>query len=150
MTHVSLNRFPLEKSFNNLMDDIFSDLPVMFKNGNGQKGWAPVNIRETQNGYSVEVVAPGFEKSDFKVNVEHDVLTIAAEKKEESNQEVEGAGKEKHIRREYAYRSFKRSFTLDEKINAAAIEAKYNNGVLTLNLPKKEEVKQSAQEINIQ
>jgi HSP20 family protein len=57
---------------------------------------------------------------------------------------------EKEIRREYSYRSFKRSFTLDEKIDAAGIDAKYVNGVLTLNLPKKEEVKSASKDINIQ
>ena len=56
----------------------------------------------------------------------------------------------KQIRREYSYRSFKRSFTLDEKINAEGIGAKYQNGVLTLNLPKKEEVKAAVKEITIQ
>ena len=57
---------------------------------------------------------------------------------------------EKQIRKEYSYRSFKRSFTLDEKTDGSAIDAKYVNGVLTLNLPKKEVVKPSVQQINIQ
>jgi HSP20 family protein len=71
-------------------------------------------------------------------------LTISAEKKDEVKKE-----NEKQIRREYSYRSFKRSFTLDEKIDATNIEASYINGVLTLNLPKKEVVKASATEIVI-
>jgi HSP20 family protein len=97
------------------------------------------------------VVAPGFEKTDFKVNIDQDVLTVSAEKKEEVKENAENAAKtDKQIRREYSFRSFKRSFTLDEKIDAGGIEAKYNNGVLTLNLPKREVVKGSAQEINIQ
>ena len=57
---------------------------------------------------------------------------------------------EKEIRKEYSYRSFKRSFTLDEKIDGNAIEAKYVNGVLTLNLPRKEEVKTASKDISIQ
>ncbi|MEI2737455.1 MAG: Hsp20/alpha crystallin family protein [Chitinophagaceae bacterium] len=104
----------------------------------------PVNVKETEKGYLLEVVAPGFEKADFKVNLNQNLLTISAEKKEELKEE-----KEKQIRREYSYRSFKRSFTLDEKIDATNIEASYVNGVLTLNLPKKEEVKASATEIVI-
>ncbi len=72
------------------------------------------------------------------------MLTISAEKKEEVKEE-----NQKQIRREYNYNSFKRSFTIDEKIDATNIEASYNNGVLTLNLPKKEEVKVSATEITI-
>jgi HSP20 family protein len=146
MTHVKFSHRPFEKSFNNLMDDLFSELPVLYKNGINQlNGFAPVNIKEKEKGYQVEVVAPGFEKNDFKVNIEQDTLTISAEKKEEAKNE-----NEKQIRKEYSYRSFKRSFTIDEKIDASGIEAKYVNGVLTLNLPKKEQVKTSAQEITIQ
>ena len=151
MTHVKFNRFPLEKSFNNLVDDLFGELPVLYKNAsNGWNGFAPVNIKENDKDYQVEVVAPGFDKSDFKINVDQNVLTVSAEKKEEDKQETEKSKNEKHIRKEYSYRSFKRSFTLDEKVNANGIEAKYVNGVLTLNLPKKEEVKPSVQEITIQ
>ena len=84
-----------------------------------------------------------FEKADFKVNLEKNLLTISAEKNDVVNE------KEKLIRREYSFRSFKRSFTLDEKIDATNIEASYVNGVLTLNLPKKVAVKASATEIII-
>jgi HSP20 family protein len=146
MAHVKFVRSPFEKSFNNLIDDLFAELPVISKNnGNQWNGFVPVNIQETDNSYSIEVVAPGFEKTDFKVNVEQDTLTISAERKTEEKQE-----NTKQIRKEYNYRSFKRSFTLDEKIDANGIEAKYVNGVLTLNLPKKVEVKTPAQEIAIQ
>ncbi|MGN6293904.1 MAG: Hsp20/alpha crystallin family protein [Chitinophagaceae bacterium] len=152
MTHVRFGRRPFEKSFNNLVDDLFSELPVLYRNGSDTvfKGFAPVNIKETDKGYSLEVIAPGFEKSDFKVNVEQDVLTVSAEKKQEVKENAENNNTEKQVRREYSFRSFKRSFTLDEKIDAAGIDAKYNNGVLVLNLPKREVVKATAQEINIQ
>ncbi|HEX2847675.1 MAG TPA: Hsp20/alpha crystallin family protein [Chitinophagaceae bacterium] len=152
MTHVRFGRRPFEKSFNNLVDDLFSELPVLYRNGSDTvfKGFAPVNIKETDKGYSLEVIAPGFEKSDFKVNVDQDVLTVSAEKKQEVKENAENSNTEKHVRREYSFRSFKRSFTLDEKIDAAGIDAKYNNGVLVLNLPKREVVKATAQEINIQ
>jgi len=152
MTHVRFGRRPFEKSFNNLVDDLFSELPVLYRNGSDTvfKGFAPVNIKETDKGYSLEVIAPGFDKSDFKVNVDQDVLTVSAEKKQEVKENAENSNTEKHVRREYSFRSFKRSFTLDEKIDAAGIDAKYNNGVLVLNLPKKEVVKTTAQEINIQ
>lgn len=152
MTHVRFGRRPFEKSFNNLVDDLFSELPVLYRNGTDTvfKGFAPVNIKESDKGYSLEVVAPGFDKSDFKVNIDQNVLTVSAEKKEEVKENAENSNTEKQVRREYSFRSFKRSFTLDEKIDAAGIEAKYNNGVLILNLPKKEVVKATAQEINIQ
>ena len=146
MTHVKFSHRPFEKSFNNLMDDLFSELPVLYKNGINQlNGFAPVNIKDKEKSYQVEVVAPGFEKTDFKVNIDQDILTISAEKKEETKNE-----NEKQIRKEYNYRSFKRSFTIDEKIDATGIDAKYVNGVLTLNLAKKQEVKPSVKEISIQ
>jgi HSP20 family protein len=91
------------------------------------------------------VVAPAYDKADFRVNLEEDILTVSAEKKEETKSE-----NEKEIRREYSYRSFKRSFTVDEGIDAAGIDAKYVNGILTLNLPKKEEVKTASKQISIQ
>lgn len=146
MTYVKFNPKPFETSFNNLFEDLLSEFPVLYKNGENQnwKGFAPVNIKETENSYSVEVIAPGFEKDDFKVSLEQNMLTVSAEKKNETATESE-----KHIRKEYKYRSFKRSFTIDEKVNAEGIEAKYINGVLTLNLPKKEEVKATTKEITI-
>jgi len=147
MTYVKFNRKPFERSFNNLFEDLFAELPVLYKNDEqqGWKGFAPVNIKENETSYNVEVIAPGFEKDDFKINLEQNILTVSAEKKNETANE-----NEKHIRKEYKYRSFKRSFTIDEKVNAENIEAKYTNGVLTLNLPKKEEVKTATKEINIQ
>ena len=71
-------------------------------------------------------------------------MTISVEKKSES--EVKN---EKHLRKEYKHQPFKRSFTIDDKINAGDIDAKYVNGILTLNLPKKQEVKPTAKQINI-
>ena len=147
MTQVKFQRRPFETTINNFVDDLLSDMPVLFKNGSGQKwhGFAPVNISETDKSYRIDVVAPGFEKSDFVVNLDQDILTISAEKKDEVKKEDA-----KEIRNEYSYRSFKRSFTVDEKIDAAGIEAKYVNGILTLNLPKKEEVKTASKVISIQ
>ena len=147
MAYVKFNSRPFEGTFNNLVDDLFTELPVLFKNdfnNTERKGTIPVNVKETEKSYQLEVVAPGFEKSDFKVNMEQDLLTISAEKKSEVKDE-----NEKYIRREYSFRSFKRSFTLDEKIDATNIEASYGNGVLTLNLPKKVAVKAAATEIII-
>ena len=145
MTLVNFNRKPLDRSFNNFVDDFFTDFPVMYKNGKRSNGLTPVNIKETEKGYTVEVVAPGFEKSDFNVSLDRDLLTISAEKKNETKEE-----NEKTIRSEYSYSSFKRSFTLDENIDGSNIDAKYVNGVLTLNLPRKAEVKPAVKQINIQ
>ena len=147
MAYVKFNSRPFEGTFNNFVDDLFTELPVLFKtdfNNPERKGSVPVNVKETEKSYLLEVVAPGFDKNDFKVNLDQDLLTISAEKKSEAKAE-----NEKQVRREYNFRSFKRSFTLDEKIDATNIEASYVNGVLTLNLPKKEAVKAAATEIVI-
>ena len=93
----------------------------------------------------LEVIAPGFQKEDFKINLDNNTLTISAEKKEEKENQ-----NEKFIRKEYKQQSFKRSFTIDENIDAENISAKYVNGVLTLNLAKKQEVKPQIKEISIQ
>jgi HSP20 family protein len=149
MTQVRFNRKPFGTSLDSLVDELFGEMPVLFKNGDKQpeqwKGFVPVNIKETEKNYNLEVVAPGFDKTDFKVNLDQNILTVSAEKKNEVKNE-----NEKEIRKEFNYRSFQRSFTLDEKIDAAGIEAKYVNGVLTLNLPKREEVKSASKEISIQ
>jgi HSP20 family protein len=146
MTNVKLFRKPYRSSFDTFVDDFFADMPALFKNVNNYetKGLVPVNVKETENSYQLEVIAPGFEKDDFKVNIDHDQLTIVAERKKEEKEETE-----KQIRTEYSYQSFKRSFTMDEKIDATNIEASYINGVLTLNLPKKVDVKTPAIKIEI-
>lgn len=148
MTQVKFSRKPFETTFNSLVDDLFAEMPALFKNGSNSQDWknsVPVNIRESEKSYYLEVVAPGFDKADFKVSLDQNILTVSAEKKDEMKNDGE-----KEIRREYSYRSFKRSFTLDEKIDASGIDAKYVNGVLTLNLPKKEEVKSASKVINIE
>ena len=147
MAHVKFNLQPFERSFNNLVDELFTELPVVFKNDFNKpdwKGFVPVNVKEIGNVFEMELVAPGFAKEDFKINLENNILTVSAEKKDEVKEE-----NEKQIRREYNFKSFKRSFTVDEKIDATKIDASYINGVLRLNLPKKAEVKAPTTEIKI-
>ena len=151
MTLVKFNR-PVSRGFN-FVEDFFNEFPSLFNDGfnkSAANGFVPVNVKENDGTYQLEVVAPGFDKNDFKVNVDANVLTVSAEKKTEEKNEADNGKKEKQVRSEYNYRSFKRSFTLDEKIDASNIDAKYVNGVLTLNLPKKAEVKEAAKEITIQ
>ena len=145
MTVVKFNNRPANGF--NLLDNFFSELPAFFKDDFGTKaqGFIPVNVKETKEAYQLEVVAPGFDKNDFTINLEKNILTVSAERKSEAENKDE-----KQIRKEYSYHSFKRSFTVDEKVDAEKIEAKYVNGVLTLNLPRKAEVKASAKEISVQ
>ena len=95
-----------------------------------------VNITEQKNEYKVELAVPGMKKDDFKIAVDGNMLTISSEK-EESSEEKE----KRFTRKEYSYSSFSRSFTLPEEINLEKIEAKYEDGVLRLSLPRKEEAK---------
>lgn len=152
MTHVKFNNKPFEQTINNMVDEFFGGLPVVFNGGYStlsKQSFVPVNIKETGLGYSLEVIAPGFDKTDFKVSLDDNILTVSAEKKSEVKNDSDSNRNEKQIRKEYSYRNFKRSFTIDEKIDATETEASYVNGVLTLNLPKKTEVRKAAKEIII-
>lgn len=96
-----------------------------------------VNIKETPDTFKVEVAAPGFDKSDFKLQLNHDMLTISSEKSLE-NETKDG---EQFTKREFSYQSFTRSFTLPHTADADKIEAGYDNGILSVSIPKKEEAK---------
>ncbi len=105
-----------------------------------------VNIKENNDSFVVEMAAPGMAKEDFKIELNHDLLTISSEKKDEKETK-EG---ETYTRREYSYQSFSRSFTLPNTADSEKISAKYENGVLTLDIPKKEEAKpKPAKQISI-
>lgn len=95
-----------------------------------------VNIVEHEKHFTLDLAAPGLEKKDFNINIEDDHLVISAEKKSE-NEETE---KGKFTRREFNYSVFKRSFYLDDTIHREGIHAAYENGVLRITLPKKEEI----------
>jgi HSP20 family protein len=148
MTMVKLNQRPFEKTFNSLFEDIFQNLPNTISgnewNGRFNNEFAPVNIRENANAFTLDVVAPGMEKQDFKLNLEKNLLTISAEKKVEQKEE-----QDKIVKREFSFRSLSRSFKIDESIDTSSITAKYENGILHITLPKKEEVKLVPKEISI-
>ncbi len=96
-----------------------------------------VNIKSTPDGFEVELAAPGLEKKDFKIELNNNLLTISSEKKIE-NEVNEG---EQFTRREFSYQSFSRSFTLPNTANGEKVAAKYENGILRIMIPKKEEAK---------
>ncbi|AUP80856.1 Hsp20/alpha crystallin family protein [Flavivirga eckloniae] len=96
-----------------------------------------VNIKEDVDSFFVEVAAPGFEKSDFNIEVNNDLLTISSEKKTTNTPK----DNERVSRQEFSYQSFKRSFTLPELVDDEKISAKYENGILSVSIPKKEEAK---------
>lgn len=126
--------------FNNLFDEFFNlDFPQTAVT-NGHTNRPSVNVVETKDGFRIEIAAPGLSKEDFKVSVDKDLLTVSAEKQE--TKEVEEAEGEKFTRREFNFSSFKRSFHLPETIDAQHVEARYENGVLNIDLAKREEAKE--------
>lgn len=148
MTNVKFNGVPFERTFTSLVDDFFTEIPALFKTEVNQpniKGHAPVNINETQNTYQIEVAAPGYEKSDFKINIDNNLLVISAE-----NKVAEKSETVKNIRKEFHLRSFKRTFTIDNKIDTEKIDAKYVNGILIVTLARKEENKSASKDIEVQ
>ncbi len=105
-----------------------------------------VNVKETDDEYILEVAAPGMNKKDFKINFQNNVLSISSESQQEEKEE-----KENYTRREFSYQSFQRSFTVPHNdVDSDKISASYAEGILHVNLPKREEVKpKPAREIKI-
>ncbi len=96
-----------------------------------------VNVKENNDAFVIEVAAPGMTKNDFKVNYDNGRLTISSERKNEKKEEGE-----KYTRREFSYQSFQRSFNVPENVvSREKITANYKDGILSVGLPKREEVK---------
>ncbi|HTE09328.1 MAG TPA: Hsp20/alpha crystallin family protein [Chitinophagaceae bacterium] len=138
-------------SFGNVFDNIFQNSLQRFVNDD----WAdenfvqdnvPVNIRETDKAYQMDVVAPGCKKEDFNINISNNLLTVSFEQKEEKNQQDEDAG---WVRNEYRKRSFSRSFSLDDTVDVNKINASYTDGILHVMLPKNEKAQKITRNIDI-
>ncbi len=137
----------MPKTIGGLIEDVFQN---GFQNVFGEESWndtvsAPANIMETETAYEMKLAAPGLKKEDFKINVDRNVLHISYEHKEENEKSSEG----KWIRKEFKMQTFRRSFTLNDKINVGDISAAYNDGILSITLPKKELAAPKSQEISI-
>lgn len=122
--------------FGSFLSDEFFNWPTNGYEKN--RGYSPaVNISENENGFTLDVAAPGLQKEDFTIKIEDDLLTISAEVKTESEDKTPN-----YTRKEFGFKSFKRSFRItEEQINQDEIKASYENGVLSIQLPKKEEAK---------
>jgi HSP20 family protein len=120
-----------------LMDEFFN---------NREQNFIPaVNIHESEKAFTLDFKAPGYEKENFKVTLDNDVLTVAAEFSKEEN-----VNEKNYSRKEFVVNSFKRSFTIPETVNSEGMEAKYENGILKVLLPKKEvSLKPAAKEITV-
>jgi HSP20 family protein len=132
------------RNLDHMFDDLLNNIPASW--GRDMNfSIPPVNIHEATDGYHLELVAPGLKKDAFKISLDKGVLSISYEHK----QEIEDKDLKTH-RKEFRSSSFKRSFTVDEKVNTDGIQAKYEDGVLKLWLPKKDEVKVVPKEIAVQ
>ena len=121
----------------NVWDSFFStDYMPDFYDNDTFRSIPAVNIKEDGNGFTIEVAAPGLSKKDFHIDLENNVLTISSEREDkmESNEE-------KACRKEFSYSSFRRSFSLSDSIDTDKIKASHKDGILYLELPKREEAK---------
>jgi HSP20 family protein len=132
-----------QNPFNPVLSDFFG---TNFLNDSEWNSSPAVNIAEDNNGFKIEVAAPGFDKDDFSINVEKRVLEISS-KKESS---VDNKDEKVH-RKEFFFRNFRRTFSLPELVDTENIAASYSNGILTVSIPKREEAKDKpARQIAIQ
>ena len=105
-----------------------------------------VNVKEGKDQYTIEVAAPGMDKKDFNVDVQNNMLVISSEKESKDEDKDDN-----YLRREFSYTSFQRSFSIPETVDAENIKAKYDNGVLYVELPKKKEaVEKASKQIKIE
>ncbi|MBS1528752.1 MAG: Hsp20/alpha crystallin family protein [Bacteroidetes bacterium] len=131
----------LVPNFNDVFDSIFNDT---FFNDRMIARVPAANISESQDHYHVELAAPGLKKEDFRIGLERNVLNISVEQQSESQD-----ADRNYSKREYSYNSFVRSFTLPESANPENIEASYTDGVLKIDIAKREEAKIVRRQIEI-
>ena len=126
------------------LNSFFNDFPVL-RTGTTNLS-VPVNLRETDKTYEMEFMAPGLKKEDLKIQATNDLLTVSYE------QETKNEESDKHegwLRQEYRMESWSRSFTLDDTVDVNKVDAKYENGVLRLTLPKKEHAQKISKSIEV-
>jgi HSP20 family protein len=125
--------------FPKFIDDFFNtdrfliDFDSSFPNFNFKNILPDANIVENKKEFKIELAAPGLDKKDFKIEMKNGMLTISAEKEEETKTEDEN-----YLSKEFSYSSLYRTFALPDNLIADKIDAKYENGVLKLKLPKSE------------
>jgi HSP20 family protein len=134
MSHTKFNQTQPSEAIGKWIDTLFNTTLSDVIGMDNSASSPSVNITENDTQFSLHLAAPGLTKQDFNIRVENDNLVISVEKKEEKVENVS----DKYTRREFNYNGFKRSFRLDDKINRQGISAAYDNGVLKVNLPKKQ------------
>lgn len=121
-------------TFNTIADHLFNGSISDFIGSDFIHSQPAVNITETNNAFKLELAAPGLDKEDFNLNIEDKHLKISVKKEKEEAKEDQ-----KFTRREFAYTAFERSFKLSDKVDLTKISATYENGILQVNILKKEE-----------
>jgi HSP20 family protein len=134
-------RNALSPGFNDIFESLLSNA---FVSDRMTSRVPAVNISETEEGYNIELAAPGLKKEDFKISLDKNVLNISAEKKTEETQ-----NSKKYNRREYGYTSFTRSFALPDTIDENNINASYNDGILEIKVARKENAQMESKEISV-
>lgn len=119
--------------FTNLIDEVFGSETMDTVKRNLMSQVPLANINESDVSHTIELAVPGLKKEDIKIELKENRLTISADVKKESNKE-----NSKNVRKEFSYHSFKRSFNLPKLVDIEKIEAKNENGLLTVIIPKKE------------
>jgi len=122
--------------FPTVINEIFKPWNRWPDNGRFPDKVPGVNIAESKDNYTVSLAVPGLKKGDFKIDVDSNLLTICAEKEEKKEEDDK-----LYHRREYSYSSFSRGFILPDDVKQEDIQATYDNGVLWLLIPKKEDTK---------
>jgi HSP20 family protein len=128
-----------QNSLRRFFDDNFWDTDTPLTGDN-----VPVNVRETEQQYEMDVIAPGCSKEDFSVNIHDNLLTVSFNHKEDKHEQEAG-----WVHNEYLQRSFNRTFTLDDTVDVNKINATYTDGILRLALPKNEKAKLPSRNIEI-
>lgn len=129
------------KTFSDLVNEMFNEEKAYT---NQFIAIPPANIIESKIDFRIEIAAPGFEKSDFKIDLDKRLLNISLDKPVDENSE------ENYNLKEYNFNSFNRSFRISDKIDTDKINAIYKNGLLQVTLPKREEaIEKPAREIKI-
>ncbi|MBD1387060.1 Hsp20/alpha crystallin family protein [Mucilaginibacter rigui] len=135
------NNGSLLPGFNDVFNSIFNDT---FFNDRLVSRVPGANISESEDYFHVELAAPGLKKDDFKISLDRNVLNISVEQQADNSET-----KKNYSKREYSYSSFVRSFTLPESANAEQIEAAYTDGLLKIDIAKREEAKAVRRQIEI-
>lgn len=138
---------PFEKNNNRTVFNPFKELNELEKAffGNNSIAEFKTDIRDTGSAYELEADLPGFKKEDIHIDLEGDYLTISASRNDSKEEKDE---KGNYVRRERCYGSFTRSFDISG-IKADEITAEYSDGVLKLNMPKREEVKPTSRRLEL-